>query len=475
MFKDLFKKKPIELAIEESEKTLLKRTLSSIDLIFFGIGAIIGAGIFALVGTAASFAGPGVIISFILAGLVCLFSAFSYAELSSSIPISGSAYTYSYIAFGEFIAFLVGWNLILEYLVGNMAVAISWSAYFKTLLQNFNIFIPDWLSSSYNSSISYAPKFFNFQIVFNLPAFLIMLFITFILIIGIKESARLNNILVFLKVFILLFFIIVGFSFISLENFKPFMPNGFSGVLTGAGLLFFAYIGFDAISTTAEEVKNPKLSLPVGIVGSLLFSTVIYILVAFVLIGVLNYKDLNVADPLAKALSSMNLIWASSIISVGAIISTTTVLLVFQTGQSRIFLSMARDGLVPKFFSIIHPKFKTPYISIIICGLVVAIVSGFVDISSVAELTNIGTLFAFIIINLGVIYLRIKKQFIPKFKTPFFPIFPILGVLSCFVLMLSLPKITWIRFIFWLFLGILIYFFMKALKLSNYEKKYGNN
>ncbi|MEO0151316.1 MAG: amino acid permease [candidate division WOR-3 bacterium] len=461
LFKELFKKKPIELAIEESEKTPLKRALNSFDLILFGIGAIVGAGIFALVGVASTFSGPAVILSFILAGLVCLFSAFSYAELSSSIPISGSAYTYSYIAFGEFIAFLVGWNLILEYLVGNMAVAISWSAYFKTLLSNFHIYIPDWLSSSYNANLSYAPKIFNIPVVFNLPAFLIMIFITFILLIGIKESAKFNNFLVILKVSILLFFVIIGFSFINTENYKPFMPNGFGGVLTGAGLLFFAYIGFDAVSTTAEEVKNPKISLPIGIIGSLLISTIIYILVAFVLLGILYYKHLNIADPLARALSNINLIWASSIISIGALISTTTVLLVFQMGQSRIFLAMSRDKLIPMLFSKIHPKFKTPYISIIICGFIVAIVSGFVDISSVAELTNIGTLFAFLIINVGVIYLRIKKQFIPVFKTPLFPLIPILGAISCFILMLSLPKITWIRFIVWLILGIFIYFLLR--------------
>ncbi len=462
MLKKFFRRKSITHVIEEYENSSLRRVLNTFDLIFFGIGAIIGAGIFALVGTASTFAGPSIIISFILASLVCLFSAFSYAELTSSIPISGSAYTYTYIAFGEFIAYSVGWNLILEYLVGNMAVAISWSAYFKTLLANFNIYIPDWLSSSYNYAHSIdAPKLFGISVVFNLPAFLIAAFITTILLIGIKESAMLNNILVIIKVSILLSFVIIGFSHINLENYKPFAPNGISGILTGAGLIFFAYIGFDAISTTAEEVQNHKRDLPIGIIGSLLISTIIYILVALVLLGLSNYKNLNVADPLSKVLSDLNLNWASSIVAIGALISTTTVLLVFQIGQSRIFLSMARDKLFPRIFSKIHPKFKTPYISIIICGLSVGIVSGFVDISSVAELANIGTLFAFLVINLGVIYLRRKREFKAKFKSPLFPITQILGAISCILLMLSLPKITWIRFIIWLIIGILVYIGIK--------------
>lgn len=411
------------------------------DLTFFGIGAIIGAGIFALVGTASSFAGPSIILSFILASLACLFSALSYAELTSSIPISGSAYTYSYIAFGEFIAFLVGWNLILEYLVGNMAVAISWSAYFVSLLKNFHIELP-----------SYFLKPFNF------PAFLIVIFITFLLIIGIKESAKFNNFLVILKVSILLFFVFVGIFHVKPQNYQPFMPNGFSGTLTGAGLIFFAYIGFDAISTLSEETKNPKKHLPISIILSLLISTIIYILVAFILIGISNYKNLNTADPLSKALNEINLNWAGSILAVGALISTTTVLLSFQAGQPRIFFAMARDKFIPKFFSYIHSKFKTPFISIIICGLIVGIFSAISDISVVAELTNIGTLFTFFIINLGVMYLRMKKEINPPFKTPLFPTFQILGAISCLILMLSLPKITWIRFILWLIVGIVIYF-----------------
>ncbi len=328
-----------------------------------------------------------------------------------------------------------------------MAVAISWSAYFVSLLKNFHIYIP-----------SYFLKPFNF------PAFLIVIFITFLLILGIKESAKFNNFLVILKVSILLFFIFVGIFHIKPQNYQPFMPNGFSGTLTGAGLIFFAYIGFDAISTLSEETKNPKKHLPISIILSLFISTIIYILVAFVLIGISNYKNLNTADPLSKALNEINLNWASSILAIGALISTTTVLLTFQAGQPRIFFAMARDKFIPKFFSYIHSKFKTPFISIIICGLIVGIFSAISDISVVAELTNIGTLFTFFIINLGVLYLRIKKEINPPFKTPLFPTFQILGAICCLILMLSLPKITWIRFIIWLIVGIVIYFIGLALR-----------
>jgi basic amino acid/polyamine antiporter, APA family len=443
----LFRKKSLNEAFAEIESSKLNKVLNVFDLTFFGIGAIIGAGIFALVGTASSFAGPSIILSFIIASLVCLFSALSYAELTSSIPISGSAYTYSYIAFGEFIAFLVGWNLILEYLVGNMAVAISWSAYFISLLENFHIHIPNYLLKP-----------------FNVPAFFIVFFITILLLIGIKESAKFNNFLVILKILILLFFVFVGIFHIKPQNYQPFMPNGFSGTLTGAGLIFFAYIGFDAISTLSEETRNPKKHLPISIILSLVISTIIYILTAFVLIGMSNYKNLNVADPLSKVLNDINLNWAGSILAIGALISTTTVLLTFQAGQPRIFLAMSRDKFIPKFFSYIHPKFKTPFISIIICGLIVGIFSAISDISVVAELTNIGTLFTFFIINLGVLYLRIKKQINSPFKTPLFPSFQILGAISCLILMLSLPKITWIRFILWLIVGIIIYFISLVLR-----------
>ncbi|MCS7245350.1 MAG: amino acid permease [candidate division WOR-3 bacterium] len=442
LFSSFFRRKSIEEIILESERSNLKKVLNALDLTWFGIGAIVGAGIFALVGTASSYSGPAVIISFIIASIACLFTALSYAEFSSSIPISGSAYSYAFVALGEFIAFLVGWNLILEYLVGNMVVAISWSSYFKTLLSNLNINV-------------------DFGNNFDFFAFSISLFVSFIILLGIKETARFNNILVITKILILLFFILIGLPFINFNNFQPFAPYGISGILTGSALIFFAYIGFDAVSTTAEEVKNPKRDLPIGIIGSLLISTILYIAVCFVLLGISNYKQLNVADPLARALNYINLEWASSILAIGALISTTTVLLVFQAGQPRIFYSMARDGLLPNFFAYIHPKFKTPYISIILCGLIVAVFSALVDISVVAELTNIGTLFVFLIINVGSMYSRLRGEFRPVFKTPFFPIIQVFGIISCLILMLSLPTITWIRFLVWLALGLLIYFLLK--------------
>lgn len=442
MLSSFFRRKSIEEAISESERSNLRKVLNAWDLTWFGIGAIVGAGIFALVGTASSYSGPAVIVSFIIASITCLFTALSYAEFSSSIPISGSAYSYAFVALGEFIAFLIGWNLILEYLVGNMVVAISWSGYFKALLSNFGINL-------------YFIKNFDFF------AFSISLFVSFIILLGIKETARFNNILVIIKILILLFFVIIGLPFVNFNNFQPFAPYGISGILTGSALIFFAYIGFDAVSTTAEEVKNPKRDLPIGIIGSLLISTILYIAVSFVLLGISYYKHLNVADPLSKALNDINLKWASSILAIGALISTTTVLLTFQAGQPRIFYSMARDGLLPKFFAYTHPKFKTPYISIILCGLIVAIFSAFVDINTVAELTNIGTLFAFLVVNAGSIYIRLKKEFKPVFKVPLFPLTQVLGIISCLILMLSLPTITWIRFIVWLVIGFIIYFLLK--------------
>ncbi len=476
---NLFRKKTVMQILSEAEsgENRLKKALNAIDLIALGIGAIIGAGIFALIGTASAGgahhigAGPAIVISFIVTAFACGFAALCYAEFASMLPISGSAYTYSYAAFGEFIAWIIGWDLILEYAVGNIAVAISWSAYFVELLRGFGITIPAWLSTDYVRAMN-TPEILNsaphitipllnktIPVVFNLPAFGIVALITVILVIGIRESSAFNAIMVFIKLAVLLFFIVVGAFYVKPENWQPFAPNGWKGIMTGAALVFFAYIGFDAISTAAEETKNPQKNLPIGIIVSLIITTILYIAVAIVLTGMIHYSELNVPEPLAKAFSVIGLNWAAGIVSFGAVVSTTAVLLVFQLGQPRIFFSMARDGLLPQWFAKIHPKFKTPYVTTILTGIFVAIPAGFADIGEAAELTNIGTLFAFVLTSAGVLVLRYTNPNAPRqFKTPLVPLVPILAILSCFYLMLSLPLITWVRFIAWLLIGLLIYF-----------------
>lgn len=475
----LFRKKSVNQILSEAEsgENRLKRALNALDLTALGIGAIIGAGIFALTGTASAGgahhigAGPAIVISFIITAIACGFAALCYAELASMLPISGSAYTYSYAAFGEFIAWIIGWDLILEYAVGNIAVAISWSAYFVELLRGFGITIPAWLTTDYVRAINTpeilnsAPQITipflnkNIPIFFNLPAFGIVALITIVLVIGIRESSAFNAIMVAIKLVILLFFIIVGAFYVKPENWQPFAPNGWKGIMSGAALVFFAYIGFDAISTAAEETKNPQKNLPIGIIASLGITTILYIAVAIVLTGMIKYTELNVPEPLAKAFSSIGLNWAAGIVAFGAVVSTTAVLLVFQLGQPRIFFSMARDGLLPQWFAKVHPKFKTPHVTTILTGIFVAIPAAFADIGEAAELTNIGTLFAFVLTSGGVLVLRYTDPNAPRqFKTPLVPIVPILAILTCFYLMLSLPLITWIRFIVWLLIGFVIYF-----------------
>lgn len=465
------------LSEAETGENRLKRDLNAIDLTALGIGAIIGAGIFALIGTASAGgahhigAGPAIVISFIVTAIACGFAALCYAELASMLPISGSAYTYSYAAFGEFIAWIIGWDLILEYAVGNIAVAISWSAYFVELLRGFGITIPAWLATDYvramntpeilNSAPYITIPFINksMPLIFNLPAFGIVAIITVILVIGIRESSAFNAIMVAIKILILLFFIIVGAFYVKPENWQPFAPNGWKGIMTGAALVFFAYIGFDAISTAAEETKNPQKNLPIGIIASLAVTTILYIAVAIVLTGMIHYSELNVPEPLAKAFSVIGLNWAAGIVSFGAVVSTTAVLLVFQLGQPRIFFSMARDGLLPQWFAKVHPRFKTPYVTTILTGIFVAIPAGFADIGEAAELTNIGTLFAFVLTSAGVLVLRYTDPNAPRsFKAPFVPFVPLFAIFTCLYLMISLPLITWIRFVAWLFIGLLIYF-----------------
>jgi APA family basic amino acid/polyamine antiporter len=475
MFKELFRTKSIDSILRESDKPeySLKRALTALDLTALGVGAIIGAGIFALTGTAAAGtldrpgAGPGLIVSFILTGIACGFCALCYAEFASLIPISGSAYTYAYATLGEVIAWIIGWDLILEYAVGNIAVAVSWSGYFIELLRGLGVEIPPawrWLAVSYNVGIhqpeivAHAPKLFGMPIIVNLPAFGIVALLTAILVIGVKESARFNAVMVGVKLLVLVFFIIVGFAYVKPENWRPFAPNGWGGIMTGAALVFFAYIGFDAVSTTAEETKNPQRDLPLGMIGSLAICTILYVATAAVLTGLISYKELGVAEPLALALRALDLNWAAGIVAFGAVMATTSVLLVFQMGQPRIFFSMSRDGLLPGQFASVHPRFKTPYLTTILTGIFVAVPAAFVDIGDAAELTNIGTLFAFVLVCAGVVALRYTDPERPRpFRAPLVPAVPLLGIFSCLYLMISLPRITWVRFGVWLAVGLLIY------------------
>lgn len=467
----------------------LKRTLGSLDLIALGIGGIIGTGIFAVIGTAVAGgeahlgAGPGIILSFILTAIACAFCAFCYAEFASLVPISGSAYTYSYATLGELIAWIIGWDLIIEYAVGNVAVAIGWAAYFHQLCEGLGFHIPAWLAVDYRSAVQAAaavtaaggevaphltlnyeawtthPTIAGIPIVFNFLAVLIVAIITWLLVIGVKESARTNNIMVAIKLIILFFFVYAGIKYVRPENWTPFMPNGFQGVWTGASLIFFAYIGFDAISTAAEECKNPGKDMPIGIIGSLIICTLIYIVVAVVLTGMVPWNHLGVADPLAAAFAYVGSDVAAGVVAFGAVISMTAVLLVFQYGQPRIFFSMSRDGLLPPVFRKVHPKYKTPHVTTIWTGVVVAAISAFANINEIVELTNIGTLFAFVLVCAGIIILRYKEpNRVRLFKTPLVPLVPLLGIASCIYLMAGLPWVTWVRFGIWLLVGLLLYF-----------------
>jgi APA family basic amino acid/polyamine antiporter len=484
MLNALFRTKPLDELVAETQEpeNRLKKALGPIDVTALGIGAIIGAGIFATIGTAAAGdptrpgAGPALILSFILTAVACGFAALCYAEFAAMIPISGSAYTYAYATLGELIAWIIGWDLIIEYAVGNVAVAISWGNYFKTLLAGFGIVIPDWISTDYRTAaripglFESAPHIFGIPIVFNILAFAIVALITIVLVIGIRESATMNTTMVMLKLIVLGFFVAVGWSYMKAPNFHPFLPNGWAGVQAGAAIVFFAYIGFDAVSTVAEETRRPSRDLPIGIIGSLVISTVIYILVAAVFIGIIPFDALKQklateqAEPLTMALQYANIGRFANlfvgIVAFGSVVAHTAVLLVFQLGQPRIFFSMARDGLLPRSFAKVHPRFRTPYVTTILTGVVVAVFGMFASIDEVVDLTNIGTLFAFTLVCIGVLILRRREPNRPRaFKTPWVPVVPILGVISCLYLMTGLPWITWIRFALWLLAGMVVYFF----------------
>lgn len=554
----LFRKKSIEAILADSQKGLsdvthsasgLKKVLRTRDLTAMGIAAVVGAGIFSTIGNAAYQGGPGVSILFVITAVACGFSALCYAEFASRIPLSGSAYTYAYASFGELIAWIIGWDLLMEYAIGNIAVAISWSQYFVNLLEGFHIHVPSFLTTDYLSALrgfnegaaalakgvpfdqltvnvkeaytawTTAPQLGGLRIIADLPALIIVFLITWLVYVGIRETRKATNLMVAFKIVVLLFVVAVGAFYITPANWSPFLPNGFGGMMKGVSAVFFAYIGFDAISTTAEECENPQRDLPRGMIYSLIICTILYIMIALVLTGMANYKDLQVGDPLAHVFELVGLNNISYIISVSAVVATASVLLVFQMGQPRIWMSMGRDGLLPKKFSKIHPKYGTPGFATIITGLVVAVPALFMNLTEVTDLTSIGTLFAFVLVCGGVLILpkhetgapRPKFQIpyinsryiVPalfligailfwknftglfdfsegwhefKDKLPFFlfvilaitlttlcavkklSLIPVLGLGSCFYLMTELGYTNWMRFLIWLIIGLVIYF-----------------
>jgi len=553
MSNSLFRKKSIakinaDAAASEGHDSGLKKILGVKDLTFMGIAAVIGAGIFSTIGTAAFNGGPGISLLFVITAITCGFSALCYAEFASRVPIAGSAYTYAYVSFGEVVAWIIGWALILEYAIGNIVVAISWSGYFNNLLEGFNIHLPGWLStntanaqSGYDEAVKAmaggatleslgrhaktgydaivnAPVIAGIKFIINIPAFVIVMLITALAYVGIKESKKTTNYMVIFKIAVIIFVIVMGFFYVDTNNWDPFLPNGFTGVLAGVSAVFYAYIGFDAISTTAEECKNPQRDLPRGMIYSLIICTVLYILIALVLTGMVNYTELKVDDPLAYVFQKLNLNKIGYLISVSAVVATTSVLLVFQLGQPRIWMSMSRDGLLPKKFAQVHPKFGTPSFATIVTGFLVGIPSLFVSSSTMTDLTSIGTLFAFVLVCFGVLVLpRMAKEagstafrlpylngqfIIPAIVAVFvyfsmnriseafanyanegfqeilfllfifiavvtgvlsfvrkYSVIPVVGALCCLYLMIEIPAISWMWFFIWMGIGLTIYFF----------------
>ncbi|HWA41282.1 MAG TPA: amino acid permease [Gemmatimonadales bacterium] len=497
----LFTRKPIADLIPDAEHTGLKRSLNKWHLTALGVGATIGAGIFATTGTAIvgdaarPGAGPAIVLSFLLTAVACGFAALCYAEFAAMVPISGSAYTYSYAALGELVAWIIGWDLIVEYAVGNIGVAIGWAGHFRELMSHFGVAVPAWLATDYRSAfdavhavaagatdagnlylasaVDLAPRIAGIPLIFNLPAFLVVMAITVVLVIGVRESANTNNAMVVLKIGLILFFIAVGAFLIKPEHWTAhplveggsgFAPNGWKGISAGAAIIFFSYIGFDAVSTASEEAQNPAKDMPFGIIASLIICTVLYIILSVVMTGMAPWTQLGTAEPMITALQFSGgpetlVAFSRFVIALGAVIAMGSVLLVFQMGQPRIFYSMARDGLLPPFIAKIHPKYRTPWVGTIITGLFVGGFAAVANIAEVVDLTNIGTLFAFILVSLGVIILRVKEPDRPRpFRVWGAPWTPLLSIVSCLYLMLQLPGITWIRFGIWLALGLIIYF-----------------
>ena len=481
----LFRTKSLDELFESAGQATerLRRALGPVHVTLLGIGAIIGAGIFATIGTAAAGdaarpgAGPSLVLSFALTAIVCAFTALCYAEFASMVPISGSAYTYAYSTLGELVAWIIGWDLIIEYAVGNVAVAISWANYFRTFLEGIGIRIPLWLSTDYRTAARIpglydsAPHVLGVPIVVNLVAFAIVAVVTVVLVWGIRESARFNAGMVLVKIVVLLFFIVVALKFVPVSEMTlrwvPFQPNGWKGTLAGAAVVFFAYIGFDAVSTVAEETRNPSRDLPAGILASLVVCTLLYIAVAAVFTGLVPYPDLvrrlahEQAEPLTMALQHVapGAVWASTIVAFGSVVAHTAVLLVFQLGQPRIFFAMARDGLLPPVFARVHPRFRTPHVTTILTGLLVGGTAAFASIDEMVDLTNIGTLFAFVLVSVGIPVLRVREPARPRpFRVPLGPwLIPGLGAASCLALMVYLPPASWWRFVGWLTLGLAVY------------------
>ncbi len=493
-----FRTKPLDRILREANEEGqhgLRRALGPLNLIALGIGAVIGAGIFVITGSvAAQFAGPGIVLSFLLAGLGCAFAGLCYAELAATIPISGSAYTYAYASMGELVAWIIGWDLILEYGFSAATVASGWSANVVSLLQDFGVALPPRLIETPGRELYFfggrwellttiapalqaagiAPESLpHVTAIFNLPAFLAVCLMTTILVVGVRESASINSVVVFIKVATVLIFVALAASFlwknpqVAAVNWHPFLPAntgrfgefGWSGVARGAASIFFAFIGFDAVSTAAQEARNPQRDMPIGILGSLAICTVLYVVVAGLLTGVMHYSQLNVAAPIALATDAMGMKWGSLLVKAGTIAGTSTVMMMTLMGQSRIFFVMSKDGMLPDWAGAIHPRFRTPWISSILVGLLIAVFAGLLPISVLGDLVNIGTLFAFVIVCLGVWILRSRRPDLPRpFRTPLVPAVPILGVVLSLGLMAMLPWDTWLRLLVWLLLGMIIYF-----------------